>query len=132
MHRKGRGAPLVEASNWGTTMITRTMAEVLTTISEDVADLAMIAHSLDILASELNLTGMDQAKIRDLQKVDALFQHLDDIAALLRAMSIMIGDGPDVDVQILKESIQLEYLKARLTDTQNSELAPTAGAVNLF
>ncbi len=113
-------------------MITRTMAEVLSTISEDVADLAMIAHSLDNLASELDLSGMDQAKIRDLQKVDALFQHLDDIAVLLRDMSKMIGTGPDVNVQVLKDSVQLDYLKGRITDTQNSKLATAAGAVNLF
>ena len=91
-------------------MTTRTTADVLITISEDVADLASIAHALDGLTSELNLDGVDHNKIRDLQRVGALFQHLDDIAALLGNMSSMIGAGPDLDVKDLSDSVRFQEL----------------------
>ncbi len=114
-------------------MTTRTTADVLTTVSEDVADLASIAHALDNLTSELDLSGIDQSKIRDLQRVDALFQHLDDIAVLLGKMSNMIGAGPDLNVQDLKDSVRLDYLKSRLSNSvKTSEMSPDAGTVNLF
>jgi hypothetical protein len=114
-------------------MTTRTTADVLATISEDVADLASIAHSLDNLTSELDLSGVDQSKIRDLQRVDALFQHLDDIAVLLGNMSNMIDAGPDLNVQDLKDCVRLDYLKSRLADAENTtEMSPDAGTVNLF
>ncbi|MBO9398248.1 hypothetical protein J7399_04755 [Shimia sp. R9_1] len=114
-------------------MTTRTTADVLATISKDVADLASIAHALDNLTSELDLSGADQSKIRDLQRVDALFQHLDDIAVLLGNMSNMIGAGPDLNVQDLKDSVRLDYLKSRLANADQSiEMSPDAGAVNLF
>ncbi|MBO9478095.1 hypothetical protein J7382_11155 [Shimia sp. R11_0] len=114
-------------------MSTRTTADVLSTISEDVADLASIAHALDNLTSELDLSGVDQNKIRDLQRVDALFQHLDDIAVLLTSMSKMIGAGPELSVQDLKDSVRLDYLKSRLCDSKKTaDMSPDAGTVNLF
>ncbi|GAA6181250.1 MULTISPECIES: hypothetical protein [unclassified Shimia] len=114
-------------------MTTRTTADVLSTISEDVADLASIAHALDSLTSELDLSGADQSKIRDLQRVDALFQHLDDIAVLLSNMSAMIESGPDLNVQDLKNCVRLDYLKSRLSDDKKpTAMSPDAGTVNLF
>lgn len=114
-------------------MTTRTTADLLATISEDVADLASIAHAVDAIASELDLSHADQTKIRDLQRVDALFQHLDDIAILLKSMSDLIGTGPDLNVAKLSESVRLDYLKSRLADVvATSPLTPIAGTVNLF
>ncbi|MBO9475778.1 hypothetical protein J7413_19760 [Shimia sp. R10_1] len=114
-------------------MTTRTTADVLNTIAEDVADLASIAHALDNLTSELDLSGADQSKIRDLQRVDALFQHLDDIAVLLGNMSKLIGAGPDLNVQDLQDSVRLDYLKSRLSNAATTtEMSPDAGTVNLF
>ncbi len=114
-------------------MTTRTTADVLITISEDVADLASIAHALDRLTSELDLEGVDHNKIKDLQRVDALFQHLDDIAVLLGNMSSMIGAGPDLNVQDLSDSVRLDYLKSRLSDAKKTRaISPDAGNVNLF
>ncbi|CUH52179.1 hypothetical protein [Shimia marina] len=114
-------------------MTTRTTADVLSTIAEDVADLASIAHALDNLTCELDLSGIDQTKIRDLQRVDALFQHLDDIAVLLTSMSKMIGSGPDLSVKDLKNSVRLDYLKSRLCSRDKAaDMSPDAGTVNLF
>lgn len=114
-------------------MTTRTTADLLATIAEDVADLATIAHAVDSIASELDLSNADQTKIRDLQRVDALFQHLDDIAILLSSMSDLIGTGPDLNVAQLSDCVRLDYLKSRLANVAaTSPLAPVAGTVNLF
>ncbi|TCL08238.1 hypothetical protein BXY66_0272 [Shimia isoporae] len=114
-------------------MTTRSTADLLATIAEDVSEMASVAHSLDALTSELDLTHADQNKIRDLQRVDALFQHLDDVSVLLRKMSAMIGSGPDLDTGALSNAIRLDYLKSRLTENTTVAMAPAvSGDVNLF
>jgi len=115
-------------------MTTRTTADLLTTVAEDISEMAAVAHALDALTSELDLSKADQSKIRDLQKIDALFQHLDDIAALLRKMSDMIGTGPTLDTRDLCAAVRLDYLKTRLNNATHVDAAtpPVAGDVNLF
>lgn len=115
-------------------MSTRSTADLLATIAEDVSEMASVAHALDALTSQLDLSGADQANIRDLQKVDALFQHLDDVSVLLRTMSDMIVAGPHLDTAALSTAIRLDYLKSRLTnETPVAVSAPAvSGDVNLF
>ncbi len=115
-------------------MTSRSTADLLATIADDVSEMASVAHALDALTSELDLSAADQGRIRDLQKVDALFQHLDDVAALLRAMSAKIVSGPQLDTRDLSSAIRLDYLKSRVTHTTNASNVPKArsGDVNLF
>lgn len=115
-------------------MTTRSTADLLATIAEDVSKMASVAHALDALTSEIDLSQADQSKIRDLQKVDALFQHLDDVSAVLKAMSEQIGTGPFLDTRSLSNTIRLDYLKSRLTLATPATPAapPKAGDVNLF
>lgn len=111
----------------------RSTASLLTTIAEDVSDMASVAHALDELSSELDLTHVDQNKVRDLQRVDALFQHLDDISALLHRMATAIGSGPDLDTQDLCLAVRLDYLKTRLTHSSSAKPCHAgSGDVDLF
>lgn len=115
-------------------MTTKSTAELLATIAEDVSEMASVAHALDALTSELDLSNADQSKIRDLQKVDTLFQHLDDVSVILREISAQIGSGPQVDTHAISSAIRLDYLKSRLTLATPTAFATSAmaGDVNLF
>lgn len=114
-------------------MTTRSTSELLVTIAEDVSEMATVAHALDALTSQLDLTHADQSKIRDLQRVDALFQHLDDVSVLLREMATMIGSGPELNTRDLSETIRLDYLKSRITSAATTSVtSDVSGEVNLF
>ncbi|WP_270728820.1 hypothetical protein [Shimia sp. Alg240-R146] len=114
-------------------MTIRSTSDLLVTIAEDVSEMATVAHALDALTSQLDLTHTDQSKIRDLQRVDALFQHLDDVSVLLRKMATMIGTGPELDTRDLSDTIKLDYLKSRMTNAAAVSVTPdVSGEVNLF
>ncbi|QGX99685.1 hypothetical protein EI983_15995 [Roseovarius faecimaris] len=114
-------------------MKSRPTGDILGMLAEEVQELASIAHCLDLGVSDMDLSGVDLEHLSDLQRVDALHQHLDDLAVILRRMVTMVGPGPELDLTELGSGVRLDYIRARLADrTPVSLSAPDQGAVELF
>lgn len=114
-------------------MTSRPTAEILGMLAEEVRELARIAHFLDQSVSDMDLSGIEHEKLSDLQRVDALRQHLDDLSVILRSMVPLVGRGPELDVDKLGNGVRLEYIRARLADTAPiSLITPDRGSVELF
>ena len=114
-------------------MSNRKAADILTMLAEEVSQLAQIAHTIDLDIGDLDLRQLERQHQSDLQRVDALHQHLEDVAAILRSMGGMVGPEPDVDVTALGEKVRLDYIRTRLLDTSLApEATPPNGTVELF
>lgn len=99
-------------------MSPRPTARILDILADETDDLAAIAERLDALIPELvaHLPENDTSDLRDLQRVDALWQHLRDISRVLKTLSAMVAADAPVDVARLIAQVRLDYFRHRLLD----------------
>ena len=114
-------------------MTNRNTADVLHMLADEVADLAGIALELDQSLGALDLKAIDHENTGHFQRVDALHQHLNDVAAILHSMVVLVGHGPQLDIAQLSTGVRLDYIRARLANETPASLATEPdGAVQLF
>lgn len=111
----------------------RPVVEILDMLAEELQELAKIAHRLDLGVGDIKLSSIDPGHLSDLQRVDALHQHLDDLATILRSMVSLVEPGPDLDVTELGNGVRLDYIRARLANSIPSSIStPDQGSVEFF
>ncbi|MFN3208591.1 MAG: hypothetical protein ACE369_06250 [Roseovarius sp.] len=96
----------------------RPTSRILDILADETDDLAAIAQRLDALIPRLvdHLPDHGAADLRDLQRIDALWQHLRDISRVLKAVSCLVGPEARVDVSHLIDEVRLDYFRHRLLD----------------
>jgi hypothetical protein len=96
----------------------RPTSRILDILAEETDDLAAIAQRLDALIPEMvaHLPADGTAHLRDLQRVDALWQHLRDISRVLKTVAGLVEGEARVDVSLLLEQVRLDYFRHRLLD----------------
>ncbi|KRS11648.1 hypothetical protein XM53_15355 [Roseovarius atlanticus] len=96
----------------------RPISRLLHILAEETDDLAGIAQRLDTLIPELvtHLPESATADLRDLQRVDALWQHLRDISRVLKTVSTSVEADARLDVTPLLAQVRLDYFRHRLLD----------------
>ncbi|WP_428512019.1 hypothetical protein [Roseovarius sp.] len=94
------------------------IARILEILADETDDLAAIAERLDALIPELvaHLPEHGTSDLRDLQRVDALWQHLRDISRVLQTLSSMTVADVPVDLAPLIAQVRLDYFRHRLLD----------------
>ncbi|MGK7651864.1 MULTISPECIES: hypothetical protein [unclassified Roseovarius] len=99
-------------------MTPRPISRILAILAEETDDLAGIAQRLDTLIPELvmHLPEHATADLRDLQRVDALWQHLRDISRVLDTVSASVETGARLDPSALLDQVRLDYFRHRLLD----------------
>jgi len=116
-------------------VLLRPTSRILGVLAEETDDLAAIARALDRLIPELIEKLPDGAGhgARDLQRVDALCQHLIDIARALKKMAVLVDVESELDVGALTDEVRLDYFKHRLLgDPVAPELGLGHGQTQLF
>ncbi len=108
-------------------MSSRPTSRILDILADETDDLAAIACRLDALIPALvrQLPPQTAAELRDLQRVDALWQHLGDISRVLKSLSGQLDGGVRVDAGPLMDAVRLDYFRHRLRD---DPVAPDLGS----
>ncbi|QFT92101.1 hypothetical protein FIU86_04555 [Roseovarius sp. THAF9] len=107
-------------------MSPRPISRLLHILAEETDDLAGIAQSLDNLIPELvaQLPENATANLHDLQRVDALWQHLRDISRVLKTVSTSVEAEARLDITLLLTQVRLDYFRHRLL---NDPVKPDLG-----
>ena len=114
-------------------MAHRPTSDILGVLADEVADLAGVALSIERTVSALDLEQKLGLHGRNLQRVDFLFQHLEDLAFVLQRMSDMMEDAHQLDAAELGRVARLDYVRRRLrADWDQGEDGSHAGNVDLF
>lgn len=114
-------------------MTLRPAAQILEVLADEVADLASVAHSIEHTVSSLGLDKKLGVHGRNLQRVDFLFQHLEDVATILQAMAPLFKDDHRLDAAQLGQAARLDYIRRRLrADGERLEKTRDSGHVDLF
>ena len=116
-------------------MTFRPLPRVLDTISDETRALAAMARRLDALIPDLiarlpNSGGLD---LKDLQRIDALGQYLDDISRALNHLACAAPVEIQCDLSSLTGVLVLDDFKRRILD-HPEESAPrqSDGHLHLF
>ena len=114
-------------------MTRRRTAHILEILADEVADLAAVAQSIERTVCKLDLEQKLGLHGRNLQRVDFLFQHLEDVAFVLQRMSDMMDDHLEMDAAELGRVARLEYVRRRLqSDDEPPQKTQPPGHVHLF
>lgn len=112
----------------------RQTSRILNILAEETDDLSVIAQALDRLIPDvIEMLPSGTHGAPDLQRVDALCQHLRDISNTLKKMSFLVGTDAELDVGALIDEVRLDYFKRRLRDDPVApELGLGHGQAQLF
>lgn len=114
-------------------MIHRPASQILEVLSDEVADLASVAQSIEHTVFALGLDKQLGVHGRNLQRIDFLFQHLEDVALVLQTMAPLFDDDQKLDVEVLSHAARLDYIRRRLrADGERFEKTVNSGHVDLF
>ena len=114
-------------------MTSHAVADILRVLSDEVSDMAQIASAFDQALGQVELQAVLSDELHQLQQVDTMQQHLQDVAVALNAIVDLIGAGPRLDLDEVTAKIQLHDLRNRLNGQKRYQ--PTAmddGEVQLF
>ncbi len=109
------------------------VADVLTMLAAETQDLAHIAQILDSTICAMPAPAPGTPGLSELQRVDALCQHLEDVTRILTKVSKMIGPGPVLDIHELALVPVLDDFRRKLRSPDAARIAaPSDGHVVLF
>ena len=106
------------------------IARILDILADETDDLAAIAERLDALIPELvtHLPENGVADLRDLQRIDALWQHLRDISRVLKTLASLDAAEASVDVARLIAQVRGTSGRRRITAMARNSTATATNA----
>lgn len=113
-------------------MTTRRKDEILDLLAFDVQRLADFARRLELTVFGGTEVTFEDNHLKELQKFDALIQHLDDLEAILRSVAAMTGPEETVNAETLSEVARLGHYSRIFGLSGHAEPLPEAGHVDLF
>lgn len=114
-------------------MTQRLTSQIIEVLADEVADLASVAQSIEHTVLTLGLDKNLGVHGQNLQRVDFLHQHLEDVAFVLQALVPMFGDTHKLDAATLSQAARLDYIRRRLhADGARLEKTKNSGHVDLF
>lgn len=114
-------------------MTKQPVARLLDLLAAETAELAELAKRLDRLIplAVADLPVSRRAELGDLQRVDALHQHLRDTSRALGKMADMVDASDELCAATLVAEVELDYFK-RLLRGGHVEPAHAPGRPHLF
>ncbi|WP_026757166.1 hypothetical protein [Sediminimonas qiaohouensis] len=112
----------------------RPTSRILHILAEETDDLSVIAQTLDqMIPDVIEKLPSGAHGAADLQRVDALCQHLKDISSTLKTMAVLIDAEAELEIATLINEVRLDYFKRRLRDDPVApELGLGHGQIQLF
>ncbi len=108
------------------------MGEILEVLAVDVRRLADFARRLELAFFQGAPDGSPGIDMQELQKFDALIQHLDDLEAILGSLKEMAGPAQTVQAAELAEAAKMGHYR-RIFGLASTEPSPRpCGDVDLF
>ncbi|UYV38613.1 hypothetical protein N4R57_06055 [Rhodobacteraceae bacterium D3-12] len=102
-------------------------------LADEVADLASVAQSIEHAVFAIGLDKPLGVHGSNLQRIDFLFQHLEDVAFVLKAMAPLFDDEHTLDTEFLSRAVRLDYIRRRLrADGERHEKSLNSGHIDLF
>ena len=115
-----------------TSLPTSRILEILAKETSELAEIAQLLDQLIPTVIQLLPNGTDP-EMRDLQRVDALHQHLQDTARALNTMASLVQPDSEMPVDALIEDVRLKYFRNLLMDLPTAPArAPDQGQAQLF
>ena len=116
-------------------MTLRPISCLLDILAEETDELATIARRLDTIIPSIiaNLPDTQNLDVQELQRIDALWQHLQDTARALRKMASLVDSSTELCAATLIEEVQLDYFKSLLqSDHATKAKPPDHGRAHIF
>ncbi|TNF18613.1 MAG: hypothetical protein EP318_17725 [Rhodobacteraceae bacterium] len=113
-------------------MTTRRTDEILDLLALDVQRMADFARRLELTVFGDAEVAYEGNPLKEMQKFDALIQHLDDLEAILRSVADMTCPEETVNAETLAEVARLGHYRRIFGLPGPAEPVPEAGHVDLF
>ncbi len=108
----------------------RSLADVCARLARELEFVRQSGAGLEqCLCNAADSWGLDSERVRELQQLDQMIQHLAALRDFTAAMARALDDARDVDLADAFERITLSAVKARLAGADG---APAAGSVEMF